>query len=82
MDPVIIPVFTALAGLAVHGIALAGLLARLRWQERQWREHRAYLMALAQVLPRGCQFDEVRADGSMLRLVITPAVAPTGRPSQ
>jgi hypothetical protein len=73
MDPVIVSVLAALAGLAVRGIALAELHARLRWQERQQREHRAYLTALALSLPRGCQLDEVGADGSKLHLVITSA---------
>jgi hypothetical protein len=82
MDPIVIPVLATLASLAVRGIALAGLLAQLRWRERQQREHGAYIAALARALPRGCQLDEVRADGSTLHLVITPAVTLTERPSQ
>jgi hypothetical protein len=37
MGPVIVPVLTVLAGVAVRAIAYAELLARLRWQERQQR---------------------------------------------
>jgi hypothetical protein len=80
MDPVIVLVLAALAGLAVRGIALTEVLARLWWRERQQREHRAYLTVLARALPRGCQFDEVRPDGSRLHLVIAPAAALTERP--
>jgi Tfp pilus assembly protein PilN len=82
MYPVIVSVLAALAGLAAQGFALAGLVARLRWRERQQREHRAYLTALARELPRGCQLDEVRADGSTLHLVIAHVAELTERPSR
>jgi RNA polymerase sigma factor (sigma-70 family) len=51
MGPVIVPVLTVLAGVAVRAIAYAELLARLRWQERQ--QHT--LTELARALPPGCQ---------------------------
>ena len=35
MDPIIVPVLTALIGVVVRAIAVAELLGRLRWQERQ-----------------------------------------------
>ena len=34
MDPIIVPVLTALIGLTLCGIAAAELFPRLRWQER------------------------------------------------
>lgn len=80
MDPVIVSALTALAGLAVRGIAIAALLVRLRWQERQQCAHGAYLTALAQALPRGCRLDEVRADGSELHLMIAHSDELTERP--
>jgi len=82
MDPIIVPVLTALAGLAMRGIAVAELLVRLRWQDRQQHAHRSYLTALARTLPRGCRLDEIRADGSELHLVIAHAAEPTERPSR
>lgn len=47
MSPIIVPVPTALVGLAIRGIAAAELLVRLRWQERQRRADRSCLMQLA-----------------------------------
>jgi hypothetical protein len=81
MDPLIVPVLTALIGVAMRGIAVAELLARLWWQERQRRADRSYLMELARALPRGCRVDELRADGSELHLVIASAAGPAERPS-
>jgi hypothetical protein len=75
MDPVIVPALTALAGVAVRGIALAGLLARLRWQERHLRADRASLTGLAPALPPGFRLDELRADGSELHLATEPEPA-------
>lgn len=75
MDPLIVPVLTAVAGLTVHGIALAGLLVRLRWRERQLRADRASLTGLALALPAGFRLDELRADGSELHLVTVPGPA-------
>jgi hypothetical protein len=77
MNPVIMWALAAFAGLAVRGIAIAELFMRLRWRGRQQRAHRAYLMALARTLPRGCWLNEVRADGSELHLVITHLAGPT-----
>jgi hypothetical protein len=81
MDPIIVPVLTALVGLAIRGIATAELLARLWWQERQRRADRSCLMQLARELPRGCGLDELRADGSELHLVIAYAAESAERPS-
>jgi hypothetical protein len=39
-------------------------------------------MELVRVLPRGCQLDELRADGSELHLVIADAAEPAERPSE
>ena len=80
MDPIIVPVLTLLAGLVVRVIALMGLLARLRWQERQLRADRASLTALALVLPLGARLEELRADGSELHLV-TAMLEPAERPA-
>ena len=80
MDLVIVPVLTALTGLALRGIAIAELLVRLRWQDRQQQAHRCYLMALARTLPRGCRLDEIWADGSELHLVIAHAAELIERP--
>ena len=62
MGPVIVPLLTVLAGVAVRAIAYAELLARLRWQERQQRT----LTELARTLPPGCQLHQVGTDGSRL----------------
>ena len=40
MDPIIVPVLTAPIGVAMRAIAVAELLARLRWQERPRRADR------------------------------------------
>jgi Tfp pilus assembly protein PilN len=77
MGPVIVPVLTVLAGVAVRAIAYAELLARLRWQERQ--QHT--LTELARALPPGCQLHEVGADGSRLHLETAHTAGPTERPS-
>jgi hypothetical protein len=79
MDPFIVPVLTAVAGLAVRGIALAELLARLRWWERQLRADRASLTGLALARPAGFRLDELRAGGNELHLVTVPE--PAERPS-
>jgi hypothetical protein len=76
MGPVIVPVLTVLAGVAVRAIAYAELLARLRWQERQQRA----LTELARALPPGCQLHEVGADGSRLHLETGHTAGPTERP--
>jgi Tfp pilus assembly protein PilN len=81
MDPVIVSVITALVGLAMRGIAIAELIVRVRWQERQHHAHSAYLTGLARTLPRGCRLDEVQADGSELHMLIAHAAEPTERPS-
>ena len=47
MDPIIVPVLTALIGVAMRAIAVAELLARLRSQERRWRADRSCLTELA-----------------------------------
>lgn len=82
MDPLVVPVLAAFAGMAMRGIAFAELLVRLRWQERQQRAHRSYVTALARRLPPGSRLNEVRADGSELYLVITHPAEPTERPSR
>lgn len=79
MDPLMVPALTALAGVAVRGIAAAELSARLRWQERQRRADRSCLAELARTLPRGCRLDERRADGSELHLVTADQAEPAGR---
>lgn len=81
MDPITVPVLTALIGVTMRGIAAAVEIARLRWQERQRRADRSCLTELARALPHGCRLDELRADGSELHLVITHAAEPAGRPS-
>jgi hypothetical protein len=63
----------------VRAIAIAELLVRLRWQERQQHAHGVYLTALARMLPRGCRLAETWADGSELHLVINQPPAPTER---
>lgn len=80
MDLIIVPVLTALTSLALRGIALAALIVRLRWQERQQRARICYVAALARTLPRDCRLDEVQADGSELHLVMTHAAELTERP--
>lgn len=77
MDPVIVPVLTVLAGVAVRAIAYAELLARLWWQERQLRT----LTELARALPPGCRLHELGADGSRLHLETAQTAGPTERPS-
>jgi hypothetical protein len=79
MSPFLVPLLTALAGVAVRGIAAAELLARLRWQQRQRSADRSWLFELAQALPRGCQLDELRADGSELHLVTADQAEHAGR---
>ena len=64
-----------------RAIAVAELLVRLRWQERQRRADRSCLTELARALPRGCRLDELRADGSELHLVSAYAADPAERPS-
>jgi hypothetical protein len=81
MEPIIVPLLTALIGVAMRGIATVELLARLRWQERVQRADSSCLVELARALPRGCRLEELRADGSKLHLVIARAAEPTGRPS-
>jgi hypothetical protein len=81
MDPIIVPVLTALVGLAMRWIAFAELFVRLRWQERQLRADRASLTGLALALPPGFRLDELRADGSELHLVTAHAPEPAERPS-
>ena len=68
MDPILVPVVTALFGVLVRAIAFAELLVRLRWQERQRRADRFTLAELARTLPPGYQMEEQRADGSRLHL--------------
>jgi hypothetical protein len=82
MNPVIVPVLTALAALGVHGIAIAELYVRLWWRERQQHARRSYVTALACTLPRGCRLDEVQADGSELHLVIGNSAELTEGPSR
>ncbi len=77
MDAILI---SALAGVAVRGIAAAELLARLRWQERQRRAERACLQELARALPAG-SYAELRADGSKLVLEAACPAEPSERPS-
>jgi hypothetical protein len=77
MDAILV---SAIAGVAVRGIAAAELLVRLRWQERQRRADRSCLEELARSLPGGCQA-ELRADGSGLRLVTTCPAESAERPS-
>ena len=77
MGPVIVPVLTVLAGVAVRAIAYVELLARLRWQERQRRT----LAELARALPPGCQLHEVGTDGSRLHLETAHTAGPTERSS-
>ena len=81
MDPIIVPVLTALIGVGMRAIAVAELLARLRWQERQRRADQSCLAELARALSRGCRLDELRADGSELHLVIAYAAGPAEGPS-
>lgn len=81
MDPVTVPVLTALAGVAVRAISYAELLARLRWQERRQRASHRALTELARELPPGCQLDELRADGSRMHLQTAPTATTAERPS-
>jgi hypothetical protein len=82
MDPVIVPVLTVLAGLAVRGMAVAELLVLLWWRERQERAHRSYLTALVRGLPGGSRVDEVRPGGGELHLVLAYPAGTAGRPSR
>jgi hypothetical protein len=75
MGQILVPILTTLVGLVVNGLAFAGLLARLRWQERQLRADRASLTRLALALPSGFRLDELRADGSELHLLTAPEPA-------
>jgi hypothetical protein len=75
MDAVLV---SALAGVAVRGIAAAELLARLRWQERQRRADHACLRELACALPAGCRA-ELRADGGGLVLAAACPAEPAER---
>lgn len=81
MDTVIISSLAALAGLAAPGINTVELLVRLRWQERQQHAH-SCLTALVRALPREWRLEEIRAEGSDLRLVITHVAEPAERPSR
>lgn len=81
MDPVTVPALTALAGVAIRAITYAELLARLRWQERRQRASHRVLTELARGLPPGFQLDELRADGSRLRLQTVRTARRGGRPS-
>ena len=81
MDPIIVPALTALIGLTMRAITFAELLARLRWQERQHGADRSSLTELAHTLPPGCRLDELRADGTELRLVTAHTPEAAERPS-
>jgi hypothetical protein len=81
MDPLMVPVLTAVTGVAVRGITAVELFARLRWQQRQRSADRSSLEKLARTLPRGCQLDERRADGSELHLVTAAQAEPAERPA-
>jgi hypothetical protein len=81
MDPVTVPVLTALAGVAIRAICYAELLARIRWQERRDRASRIALAELARMLPPGCRLDEMRADGSSVHLGTAHRPSPAERPS-
>jgi hypothetical protein len=76
MDAVLV---SALAGVAVRGIAAAERLAQLRWEERQRRADRSCLREMARALPDGCQA-ELRADGSRLFLAAACPAEPAERP--
>jgi hypothetical protein len=75
MDAVLV---SALAGVAVRGIAAAEQLARLRWQERQRCADRSFLQELARSLPAGYRA-ELRADGSGLVLAAACPAEPAER---
>jgi Tfp pilus assembly protein PilN len=81
MDPVTVPALTVLVGVAIRAITYAELRARLRWQERRQRASHRALTELARDLPPGFQLDELRADGSRLRLQTARTASPGGRPS-
>lgn len=81
MHPIIVPVLTALIGVAIRGIAFVELLVRLRWQERRQRASHRALTELARELPPGCQFDALWADGTKLHLQTARTASPAERPS-
>lgn len=64
---------TAMYVLGPPALALAGLLARLRWQARRDQRRQDTLRALAAHLPGADAVDihDIRDDGSQLRLRIT-----------
>jgi len=78
MDAVLV---SALAGVAVRGIAAAEQLARLRWQERRQRASHRALTELARELPPGSRLDELRPDGSRLHLQTARTASPAEKPS-
>ncbi|WP_157110868.1 hypothetical protein [Nocardia anaemiae] len=67
MTPIVAAVITA---LGIHGIAFGGLWIRLRWQTKQQRVHRRYIVALAHSLPRGSRIDDLHGNGRRTRLTI------------
>jgi hypothetical protein len=59
--------------LGLVGSLATGPLAfwlRLRWRVRQEQARGAYLIGIAQALPRGGRFDGQCGDGTRLRLVV------------
>lgn len=84
MDLAVVSLLAALAGLVVHGIAIARALARLRWHRRGRLAHRSCLVIPAGELPGRGRLTELRADGgdgSEVHLVITRVAEPSERPS-
>ncbi|KOX27108.1 hypothetical protein ADK67_14955 [Saccharothrix sp. NRRL B-16348] len=62
-------------------VALAGLVARLRWQAVRDRRRQETLQVWAERLPLGSEveIDDLRDDGSRLRFRVVPAASSRGR---
>jgi hypothetical protein len=84
VDLAVVSLLAALAGLAVHGIAIAQALMRLRWHSCRRLAYQSYLVIPGGELLAGGQLMELRAnggDGSQVHLMITRMAKPSERPS-
>ncbi len=62
--------FTTLGLVGSLATGPLALWLRLRWRVRQEQARGAYLVGIAQALPRGGRFDGRCGDGTRLRLVV------------
>ncbi|HET9658139.1 MAG TPA: hypothetical protein VFP72_22490 [Kineosporiaceae bacterium] len=67
------PTVTDLAMALVPVTSLLALWLRLSWRTRQERARRGTLVDLAQTLPPGSELEETAADGTHLRITLTPS---------